>query len=38
MLLMEDVWSFVHDSANREALGWIGTEIVGVIGGLWACL
>jgi hypothetical protein len=29
-------WAFLKDSANREILGWIGTGIVAVAGGLWA--
>jgi hypothetical protein len=33
---MEEVWSFVSNSANREAFGWIGGGIVVVLGGLWA--
>jgi len=34
--MLDVFWTFLKDPANREVLGWIGTGIVTVAGGLWA--
>ena len=33
--MLEAVWAFVKDPANRDTLAWIGGGIVVVAGGLW---
>ncbi len=34
--MLDVVWAFLKEPANREALGWVGAGIVAVAGGLWA--
>lgn len=32
---MKDIWTFLQDESNRAVLGWIGSGIVAVVGGVW---
>jgi hypothetical protein len=36
--MLDNIWAFVKDPANRAVLTWIGGGIVVVAGGLWAVL
>lgn len=35
---MSDIWSFLTEPENRDALSWLGGGLVVVCGGLWAVL
>ena len=34
--MLDNVWAFLQDPANRAVLGWIGAGMVTALGGLWA--
>ena len=36
--MLDALWSFLRDPANRETLGWISAGIAAVAGGLWAVI
>ena len=36
--MLEAIWNFVKDPANREALKWIGGGVVFAVRGLWAVI
>jgi hypothetical protein len=36
--MLEDIWGFLKDPANRTVLAWIGGGIVAVAGGLWTAI
>jgi hypothetical protein len=33
--MFSDIWAFVQEAGNRAMLGWIGSGIVVVFGGIW---
>jgi len=34
--MLDELWSWLRDPANREVITWIGGGLVVVIGGIWA--
>jgi hypothetical protein len=36
--MLDTVWAFLKDPANRDVLAWIGGGVVMVVGGLWAAI
>ncbi len=34
--MLASIWAYLQDENNRAMLGWIGSGIVAVVGGLWA--
>jgi hypothetical protein len=36
--MLEALWSFLKDPANRETLGWMGAGIVAVVSAAWAVI
>jgi hypothetical protein len=36
--MLDALWAFLKDPANRETLGWIGGGIIVVVSGLWAVI
>jgi hypothetical protein len=36
--MLDALWTFLKDPANRATLGWIGAGIVVVVSGAWAVI
>ncbi len=34
--MLDELWSWLRDPANREVITWIGGGLVVVVGGVWA--
>jgi hypothetical protein len=34
--MLDSVWAFLRDHANRDVLAWIGGGLIVVVGGVWA--